>query len=64
MKVFLGVFVICVLILMLTLNAILSNAWVMIAVIAAVVAVLITILYLQQEKINSLEKRLEQLEME
>ena len=62
MKVFLGIFVICFLFLMLALNAILSNAWVLIAAIAAVVAALITVLYFQQEKIDTLEKRLEQLE--
>ena len=62
MKVFLGIFVICFLVLMLALNAILSNAWLLIAAIAAVIAAFITVLYFQQEKIDSLEKRLEQLE--
>ena len=61
MKVFLGIFVICFLVLMLALNAILSNAWLLIAAIAAVIAAFITVLYFQQEKIDSLEKRLEQL---
>ena len=62
MKVFLGIFVICFLVLTLALNAILSNAWLLIAAIAAVIAAFITVLYFQQEKIDSLEKRLEQLE--
>ncbi len=62
MKVFLGIFVICVLVLILALNALLSNAWALIAAVAAVVAALITVLYFQQEKINALEKRMEQLE--
>ena len=62
MKVFLGIFVICFLVLMLALNAILSNAWLLIAAIAAVIAAFITVLYFQQEKIETLEKRLEQLE--
>ena len=62
MKVFPGIFVICFLVLMLTLEPILRNAWVLIAVIAAVIAALITALYFQQEKLNALEKRLEELE--
>ena len=62
MKVFLGLFVICFLVLMFTLEPILRNAWVLIAVIAAVVAAVITVLYFQQEKIDTLEKRLEELE--
>ena len=63
MKVFLGIFAICFLVLMLTLEPILRNASVLIAAIAAVIAALLTVLYFQQEKIDALEKRLEQLEM-
>ena len=62
MKVFLGMFVLCFLALLLTLEPILRNAWELIAVIAAVLAACITVLYFQQEKIDTLEKRLEQLE--
>ena len=62
MKVFLGIFVICFLVLMLALNAILSNAWLLIATMATVIAALITVLYFQQEKLDALEKRLEQIE--
>ncbi len=62
MKVFLGIFVICFFALMLTLEPILRNAWVLIAVIAAVIAAVTTVLYFQQEKIDALEKRLEELE--
>ena len=45
MKVFLGIFAICFLVLMLTLEPILRNAWVLIAAIAAVIAALLTVLY-------------------
>ena len=62
MKVFFGIFIICFLVLMLALNAILSNAWLLIAAIAAVIAAFITVLYYQQERLEALEKRLEQLE--
>jgi len=62
MKVFLGIFMICFLVLMLTLEPILRNTWVLIAAIAAVMAAVITVLYFQQERIDTLEKRLEQLE--
>ena len=41
MKVFLGIFMICFLVLMLTLEPILRNTWVLIAAIAAVMAAVI-----------------------
>ena len=62
MKVFLGNFLLCFFILMLTVELILKNIWIAICVCAVVLAVIISVLYFQENKIETLEKRLEKLE--
>ena len=62
MKVFLGNFVICFLMLMFTVELLINNIWIGISAGAVVLAAIISVLYFQQEKIDALEKRIEQME--
>ena len=55
-------FLLCFILLLFTLNLMYQNAWVLIAIVSAVIAAILTALYFQQEKLEALEKRLEQLE--
>ena len=62
MRIFFSIFLLCFILLLFTLNLMYQNAWVLIAVVSAVIAAMLTALYFQQEKLEALEKRLEQLE--
>ena len=62
MRMFFSMFLICFILLLFTLNLMYQNAWVLIAIVSAVIAAILTALYFQQEKLEALEKRLEQLE--
>ena len=62
MRIFLSMFLLCFILLLFTLNLMYQNAWVLIAIASAVIAIILTALYFQQEKLEALEKRLEQLE--
>ncbi len=62
MRMFLSIFLLCFILLLFTLNLMYQNAWVLIAIVSAVIAAILTALYFQQEKLEALEKRLEQLE--
>jgi len=62
MRIFFSIFLLCFILLLFTLNLMHQNAWVLIAIVSAVIAVILTALYFQQEKLEALEKRLEQLE--
>ena len=55
-------FLLCFILLLFTLNLMYQNAWVLIATVSAIIAAILTALYFQQEKLEALEKRLEQLE--
>ena len=62
MRIFFSMFLLCFILLLFTLNLMYQNAWVLIATVSAVIAAILTALYFQQEKLEALEKRLEQLE--
>lgn len=62
MRIFFSIFLLCFILLLFTLNLMYQNAWVLIAIVSAVIAAILTALYFQQEKLEALEKRLEQLE--
>ncbi len=62
MRIFFSMFLLCFILLLFTLNLMYQNAWVLIAIVSAVIAAILTALYFQQEKLEALEKRLEQLE--
>ena len=62
MRIFFSIFLLCFILLLFTLNLMSQNAWVLIAIVSAVIAAILTALYFQQEKLEALEKRLEQLE--
>lgn len=62
MRMFFSMFLLCFILLLFTLNLMYQNAWVLIAIVSAVIAAILTALYFQQEKLEALEKRLEQLE--
>ena len=62
MRMFFSIFLLCFILLLFTLNLMYQNAWVLIAIVSAVIAAILTALYFQQEKLEALEKRLEQLE--
>ena len=62
MRMFFSMFLLCFILLLFTLNLMYQNTWVLIAIISAVIAAILTALYFQQEKLEALEKRLEQLE--
>ena len=62
MRMFFSMFLLCFILLLFTLNLMYQNAWVLIAIVSAVIAAILTALYSQQEKLEALEKRLEQLE--
>ena len=62
MRIFFSLFLLCFILLLFTLNLMYQNAWVLIATVSAIIAAILTALYFQQEKLEALEKRLEQLE--
>ena len=62
MRIFFSMFLLCFILLLFTLNLMSQNAWVLIAIVSAVIAAILTALYFQLEKLEALEKRLEQLE--
>ena len=62
MRMFFSMFLLCFILLLFTLNLMYQNAWVLIAIVSAVIAAILTALYFQQEKLEALEKRWEQLE--
>ena len=62
MRIFFSMFLLCFILLLFTLNLMYQNAWVLIATVSAIIAAILTALYFQQEKLEALEKRLEQLE--
>ena len=62
MRIFFSIFLLCLILLLFTLNLMYQNPWVLIAIVSAVIAAILTALYSQQEKLEALEKRLEQLE--
>ena len=62
MRMFFSMFLLCFILLLFTLNLMYQNAWVLIAIVSAIIAAILTALYFQQEKLEALEKRLEQLE--
>ena len=62
MRIFFSIFLLCFIVLLFTLNLMYQNAWVLIAIASAVISAILTALYFQQEKLDALEKRLEQLE--
>ena len=62
MRIFFSIFLLCFILLLFTLNLMYQNAWVLIAIVSAIIAAILTALYFQQEKLEALEKRLEQLE--
>ena len=62
MRIFFSIFLLCFILLLFTLNLMYQNAWVLIAIVSVIIAAILTALYFQQEKLEALEKRLEQLE--
>ena len=62
MGIFFSMFLLCFILLLFTLNLMYQNTWVLISIVSAVIAAILTVLYFQQEKLEALEKRLEQLE--
>ena len=62
MRIFFSLYLLCFIVLLLVLNLMYQNAWVLIAIVSAVISAILTVLYFQQEKLDALEKRLEQLE--
>lgn len=62
MRMFFSMFLLCFILLLFTLYLMYQNPWVLIAIVSAVIAAILTALYFQQEKLEALEKRLEQLE--
>ena len=62
MRILFSIFLLCFILLLFTLNLMYQNAWVLIAIVSAIIAAILTALYFQQEKLEALEKRLEQLE--
>ena len=57
MRIFFSIFLLFFILLLFTLNLMYQNPWVLIAIVSAVIAVILTALYFQQEKLEALEKR-------